>query len=149
MIKDEWLKDKIAYLKGLKTVNQQQELMLLLAEKPVRDAKEEKTLNALIRAEKATDRANKARQEAMNMIRAEKKAEQDAIRKARTHAMIQSAGLLGLAGLIDKETGQPTIDKAELLGALLGLASVPDDHPKRKEWKETGNALLSKVSSQD
>lgn len=144
MIKDEWLKDKIAYLKGLKTVNQQQELMLLLAEKPVRDAKEEKTLNALIRAEKATDRANKARQEAMNMIRAEKKAEQDAIRKARTHELCKSAGLLGLAGLVDTETGKPTIEPSELLGALIGLASVPADHPKRAEWRQIGAERLKK-----
>jgi hypothetical protein len=47
-----------------------------------------------------------------------------------------------LAGLVDTKTGKPTIDKAELLGALLGLAKVPAEDPRRKEWKRAGDSLL-------
>jgi hypothetical protein len=60
----EWLQDRVAYLKGLKSPNDQQALLVLLAEKPTRDAQDEKKLAALVRAEKAAIRAAKARQEA-------------------------------------------------------------------------------------
>ena len=49
-----------------------------------------------------------------------------------------------MAGLIDKITGKPTIDIAELLGALLGLAAVPADDPRRNQWRQAGHALLQK-----
>ncbi|MQT78371.1 conjugal transfer protein TraD, partial [Pseudomonas helleri] len=57
--------------------------------------------------------------------------------------LYQSAGLLILAGLVDTKTGKPTIDRGELLGALLGLAKVPADDPRRGDWKRAGDALLS------
>ena len=57
------------------------------------------------------------------LIQAEKRAAAAAERKARTHELCQSAGLMGMAGLVDKVTGKPTLDRAELLGALLGLAA--------------------------
>jgi hypothetical protein len=143
---NEWLNDRVKYLKGLKSRNEQQELLVLLAEKTNRNAQEDKKLNAIVKAEKAGLRATKARQEAANLINAEKKAAAKAERTARTHELCNSAGLLILAGLVDTKTGQPTIDKAELLGALLGLAKVPAEDPRRLEWKRAGNALLTKNS---
>ena len=145
MKNDEWLKDRVAYLKGLKSRNEQQEWLVLLAEKSNRNAQDDKKLNAIVKAEKASLRATKARQDAANLINAEKKATAKAERTARTHELCNSAGLLILAGLVDSKTGKPTLDKGELLGALLGLAKVPEDDARRTDWKRAGDALLAKV----
>ena len=64
MNNDEWLNDRLKYLKGLKSRSEQQELLVLLAEKPNRTAQDDKKFNAIIRAEKASLRATKARQDA-------------------------------------------------------------------------------------
>ena len=53
MKNDAWLKDRVAYLKGLKSRNEQQELLVLLAEKSNRNAQDDKKLNAIVKAEKA------------------------------------------------------------------------------------------------
>ena len=138
-----WLVSRVAYLKSLKSRTDQQELLVLLAEKTDRTPKEAKNLAALVKAEKASVRAVKARQEAANLINAERKAAAEAERKARNHEMFKVAGLLSLAGLVDNETGKPVMDRGELLGALLGLAKLPADNPKRAEWKRAGDALLA------
>ncbi len=138
-----WLVSRVAYLKGLKSRTDQQELLVLLAEKTDRTPKDEKNFAALVKAEKANVRAAKARQEAASLINAERKATAEAERKARDHEMYQAAGLLSLAGLVDKKTGKPVMDRGELLGALLGLAKLPADNPKRAEWKRAGDALLA------
>lgn len=138
-----WLTARVAYLKGLKSRSDQQELLVLLAEKTTRTTQDDKKLTALVRAEKASVRATKARQEAANLINAERKAVAEAERKARDHELYQAAGLLSLAGLVDKKTGKPTMDRGQLLGALLGLAKVAQDDPRRAEWKRAGDALLS------
>lgn len=138
-----WLTARVAYLKGLKSRSDQQELLVLLAEKTTRTTQDDKKLTALVRAEKASVRATKARQEAANLINAERKAIAEGERKARDHELYQAAGLLSLAGLVDKKTGKPTMDRGQLLGALLGLAKVAQDDPRRAEWKRAGDALLS------
>ena len=95
-------------------------------------------------SQKAAERANKAKQAAGNLIQAEKHAEKKAERKARDHELFNAAGLLILAGLVDTKTGKPTIDKNELLGALAGLAKVPESDPRRTEWKKAGAEILAK-----
>jgi hypothetical protein len=144
MKNNEWLKDRVAYLKGLKSRNEQQELLVLLAEKSNRNAQDDKKLNAIVKAEKASLRATKAMQDAANLINAEKKAVAKAERTARTHELCNSAGLLILAGLVDTKTGKPTIDKAELLGALIGLSKVPELDEIRTEWKKAGSVVFEK-----
>lgn len=143
MENDSWLKDRVAFLKGLKSRTDQQELIVLLAENKARTALDEKKLTVLVKAEKASIRASKARQQASNLINSEKRTIAEAARKARTHNLCESAGLLGLAGLVDTVTGIPTIDRAELLGALLGLSKVPADDHRRADWKRAGDALLA------
>lgn len=144
MDNDSWLKDRVTFLKALKTRTEQQELIVLLAENPKRSPLDMKKLAALVKAEKASIRASKARQDAANLINSEKKALAKAARDARTHELCESAGLMGLAGLVDRLTGMPTIDRGELLGALLGLAKVPAEDPRRADWKRAGDALLAK-----
>lgn len=143
----DWLRDKIVYIKGLKAPSEQQQLLVLLTEKPVRTNTDEKKLAAIIRAEKAAEKAAKARIAATALIQAEKRAATLAERKARTHELCQSAGLMGLAGLVDTKTGKPTIDKAELLGALLGLVAVPTNDARRMQWKQAGTAMLAKIET--
>lgn len=143
----DWLRDKIAYIKGLKAPSEQQQLLVLLTEKPVRTNTDEKKLAAIIRAEKAAEKAAKARIAATALIQAEKRAAALAERKARTHELCQSAGLMGLAGLVDTKTGTPTIDKAELLGALLGLVAVPTNDARRMQWKQAGATMLAKIET--
>ena len=139
MTQDKWLNERLAYIRGLKAPNDQQRLMLMLAEKGTLSADEARKLNALIRAEKAAERAQKARADAARIVNAEKVSE----RKARDHELYQVAGLLSLAGLVDKHSGKPMTDRGELLGALLGLAKVPADDSRRAEWKRAGDALLA------
>jgi hypothetical protein len=140
-----WLTTRITYLKSLKSRNDQQELLVLLADKKDRTPQDEKKLAALIKAERASVRATKARQEAANLINAERKSTAEAERKARDHEMYQAAGLLSLAGLVDKKTGRPTMDRGQFLGALLGLAKVPQDDARRADWKRAGDALLTET----
>lgn len=144
MDNDSWLNDRVTFLKALKTRTEQQELIVLLAENTKRSPLDNKKLAALVKAEKASIRANKAKQDAANLINAEKKALATAARKARTHELCESAGLMGLAGLVDTLTGKPTIDRGELLGALMGLAKVPAEDPRRTDWKRAGDTLLAK-----
>lgn len=140
-----WLTTRVTYLKGLKSRNDQQELLVLLADKKDRTSQDEKKLVALVKAERASVRAAKARQEAANLINAERKSTAEAERKARDHEMYQAAGLLSLAGLVDKKTGKPTMDRGQLLGALLGLAKVAQDDTRRADWKRAGDALLTEA----
>lgn len=140
---DEWLTARIAYLRGLKSPSDQQRLLLLLADKPERSNDDNRKLSALVKAEKAAERAQKAKANAARIVNAEKAAE----RKARDRELYQAAGLLILAGLVDTKTGRPTVDRGELLGALLSQAKVPVDDQRRSEWKRTGDALLAAKSS--
>jgi len=135
----DWLTKRIAYIKGLKAPSEHQRLLLLLAEKPNRDTSEDRKLAALVRAEKAGERAQKAKADAARIFNAEKLAE----RKARDRELYQSAGLLILAGLVDSKTGKPTRDRGELLGALASLASADVDDNKRAAWKTRGDALMA------
>lgn len=136
---EDWVNNRVLYLKCLKSRTEQQNILIELFDKQHRTPPDDKKLNVLVRAEKAIERANKAKQAASNLIHAEKKAE----RKARDHELYNSAGLLILAGLVDTKTGKPTIDKDKLLGALLGLSKVPESDPRQDEWKKAGAAKLS------
>nr|WP_176704150.1 conjugal transfer protein TraD [Pseudomonas sp.]QDK64821.1 mobilization protein MobC [Pseudomonas sp.] len=136
---NEWLTTRLAYLRGLKAPSEQQRLLILIADKPELSKEDGPKLAALIRAEKAGDRAQKARADAARIVNAEKTSE----RKARDHELYQVAGLLSLAGLVDKQTGKPISDRGELLGALLGLAKVQVDDQRRAEWKRAGDSLIA------
>lgn len=139
---DEWLKQRVTYIKSLKSPSAQQSLIAVLAEKEALEPAEEKKLSVLIRAEKAQQRAVEARSKANALLNAEKRADAKAERKARDHELYKAAGLMILAGLVDSKTGKPVIDAAELVGALAGLSELPRDNPKWKEWKQKGAEIL-------
>lgn len=140
---DDWLKQRLTYIQGLKSPSEQQSLMVILAGKDSLTPVEEKKLNVLIRAEKAQQRAVEARSKATALLNAEKKAEARAERKSRDHELYKAAGLMSLVGLVDKETGKPVVDVASLVGALAGLSELPRDNPKWKEWKQRGAEILN------
>lgn len=135
MTNDDWLTDRVAHLKGLKSPSDQQALLVLLAGNPHRTPSDEKKLVALVRAEKAAIRAAKARQEAANLINAGKKATREAERKARNHRLILQGVLFDLAGLEGRSRG-------ELLGLLLAASSTSDEQ-RWANWKAKGDALLA------
>lgn len=138
-MQDKWLEDRVAYIRGLKSPNDHQRLLLLLNEKKGATDDDRRKLVALVKAEKAAEKAQRAKASVAKIVNAEKLAE----RKRRDHELYQSAGLFILAGLVDTKTGKPNLDRGELLGALLGLAKVPADDPRRDDWKRAGDALLA------
>lgn len=137
---ERWARERIGYWRGLKKPTEQQHLLLLLIEKEDRESREERMLTALIKAERAAERAQAASANAVKIMQAEKVA----ARKARDHEMYNSAGLLMLAGLVDRTTGKPTRDRGELLGALLAVADVKPDDERLKDWKLDGDEMLVK-----
>lgn len=144
---DEWLSSRVSKLEKLKSKTEQQKVLIALYYKEIKTPQDEKRFNVLVKAERAAERAENARKEAARILQAEKNSENKEKRKARNHELFKSAGLLSLAGLVDKETGMPTIDKAELLGALMSLANVSPDNPKRAEWKKAGAEKLKELES--
>ena len=98
---NEWLKERVAYIRGLKSPSDQQAILAELATKQTREPSEEKKLSALVKAEKASIRAAKARQQAANLIHAEKKAEREAERKARNHRLILQGVLFDLPNVVE------------------------------------------------
>jgi len=140
---EKWAADKVQYIRGLKSPNEQQRLMVLLMDKANKTAQDIKTLSLLIQAEQAAEKAQEARTKVMNLIQAEKREEAKAARKARDHALYQSAGLLIMAGLVDGQTGKPVDDTTTLLGALASLNDLSRDNPKWSDWKIRGQELLN------
>ena len=138
-MQDKWLADRVAYIRGLKSPNDHQRLLLLLNDKKGATNDDLRKLVALVKAEKAAEKAQRAKASVAKIVNAEKEAE----RKRRNHDLYESGGLLILAGLVDTKTGKPTLDRGELLGALLGLAKVPSDDARRSDWKRAGDALLA------
>jgi hypothetical protein len=140
---EQWTQERAQYIRGLKTPTEYQQIILMLLEKAERTAEESKKLNVLLKAERAAARAQAAKADAVRIMNADKLAE----RKARDHEMYQAAGLLAMAGLVDRKTGKPTRDRGELLGALLALAKSNIDEAKRSEWKRVGDEALSKTGT--
>lgn len=139
MKQTEWLQENLGYLRGLRNPTEQQKLLLMLVDKEDRDDKDNRKLTVLIRAEKASERAQTARAAAARIINSDKAT----ARKARDHEMYRAAGLMVLAGLVDKKTGEPTRDRGELLGALLMLAEAQPNDERRLVWKQRGDKVLA------
>lgn len=135
MNRDEWLQQRVTYLKSLKARTEHQQLLVLLAEKPDRSAGDNQLLAALLRLEQANDRAAQARLAAAKLIQTSKRRSAKEERKARAHRLIRQGVLFDLAGLAHRSRG-------ELLGLLLAAAKTED--PNRwAHWKEAGDALLA------
>lgn len=135
MNRDEWLQQRVTYLKSLKARTEHQQLLVLLAEKPDRSAGDNQLLAALVRLEQANDRAARARVAAAKLIQDGKRRSAKEERKARAHRLIRQGVLFDLAGLAHRGRG-------ELLGLLLAAAKT-DDPQRWAHWQEIGDALLA------
>jgi hypothetical protein len=149
MLHDKWLTARLAYLRDLEAPSEQQQQLLLLAEKLKRTDADSRILTALIKAEAAAERAQRAKAEAARLAARDEEAarileaiNREEASRERDQELYNAAELLILAGLVDSETRAPVFDRGELLGALLGLANVPAEDPRRREWKRAGDALL-------
>ncbi|MDC9591282.1 conjugal transfer protein TraD [Xenorhabdus sp. XENO-10] len=134
---DEWLQARVSYIEGLKSPTEQQRWLVKLAGIEDRTKDEERKLIVLKRAEKAAERAMKAKGAAARVINAERLA----ARKARNHEMFKIAGLVSLAGLVDKKTGKLTLDAGTFVGALVKLTHCPQE--KLQALKSLGDRLLA------
>jgi len=144
---DKWLIERIDHIRNKKSPSDQQRLLVLLAEKEDKTPKEEQDFKALVRAEKAVARLERAAEKvASSKTKVSKilKAERSAKEKARTHELIKSAGLLIMAGLVDSATGEPLWNREELLGALSSMAEAKIDDVKRRSWKVKGNDIFER-----
>ena len=74
-MQDKWLEDRVAYIRGLKSPNDHQRLLLLLNDKKDATNDDRRKLVALIHAEKAADRAQRAKASVAKIVNAEKLAE--------------------------------------------------------------------------
>lgn len=133
----DYLANRMAYIKTLKAPSEQQQLLVLLAEKTDRTRAENKALHTLLKAERAQERAAAAKTQALHLL----KTRQDADRKARNHRLIKQGLLIDLAGLENWESGQ-------LLGALLAAKEALETQPAKADtWKARGQALLAEHSA--
>ena len=144
MQQNEWLAKRITYIRGLSAPSEQQRLLMALGEQPELSAADSRKLAILIRAEKAAERALKARAEAARVMNAERRA----ARKARDHELYKAAGLLSVAGVVDRETGKLNADAGTLVGLLMGfMAKLDDDTGHESEnmqrWKQRGDAEIA------
>lgn len=133
----EWLRQRLEYLHGLNKPTAQQQLLMALADLPKRSSREQKQLEVLVRAERAAERAQKARGEANGI----QDRETYRLRKKRDHALYRAAGLLGLAGVVDAKTGELKIDAGVLVGVLHHLLTLSPEETAR--FKSVGDALIA------
>lgn len=127
----------VQHLRGLKNPTAHQRLLIALADRPNPSAADTKKFLALVRAERATERAAAARANVAQMLHSEQRREREIERKARAHRLIQLGGLVELAGLADR-------DRGEILGALLSAIRTAEKRPEVwGEWKRAGDARLA------
>jgi hypothetical protein len=134
--------DHIQFLRGLQSPTDAQRLLLLLHDRgEQRTPEDTQRLADLWESEWATSRATEMAASARRRSNAIVDGVKSAERKARDHALYQSAGLLIVAGLVDSQTGRPTRDASALLGALLHVAAA--DEASWAQWQKTGSAALN------
>ena len=140
-----FIAERLEYLKSLKEPNQQQEMLIDLGNKFLNgvelSATELRGLKTLAAAEKAAEKAAAATRAARKLV----STENEKARKERTRNMINAAGLLGLAGLLDKKTGKPLISNERLLGALVELANRNPTELEKRNWDDVGAKLLAEA----
>lgn len=136
-----WIESRVKYIKELSRPTEEQRLLAsLYDEREHLTPVQKKKFDVLIKAERATEKAAAAKAELKAITRNEK----DIARKERNHNLFKAAGLLQLAGLVDKETGKP-FDSETLLGALNHIKSIIDNTQNVQmlnEWKSQGDLQL-------
>lgn len=122
----EWTEKRIAYIRGLKAPSDMQRAILALYGMGERSSAENRQLDALLKAEKANEKADEARAKAYKVMNARREDE----RKARTRELIELGGIVSMVDF-------PT-DKGLLAGALVHL---------KEQLSEGGDALQAKLKA--
>jgi hypothetical protein len=131
--KQSWEEKRVQYIDGLRKPSEAQQLLAILFKKTDRTEAENKKLAALVKAEKANERALNANATITKMMNGEK----EEARRARTHRLVQQGILFDLVGLDTRSRG-------EMLGALIAAAASVKTNPEHwASWKVKGDALLA------
>jgi hypothetical protein len=133
--KEEWLAERLAYFKTLQAPAEHQRLMLVLGVKEELTGAEKKQLAAAFTLEKIDQKRQRSAEKFRLVTQ-----DPESAKAARDHRMFQAAGLLSMAGLLEKD-GTMKQPADALLGALLGLAEVQDAR-RWEAWAVKGAALL-------
>ena len=124
----------LAYLKALSRPSEYQRLLIELYDKTDRSPIENKKLMALIKTEKATLRAMKAKKDMQQLLNQENNKEKALQRKIRTKRLIELGALFDIANLGHH-------DPATLVGMLSNIKIASDD-PKWSNWHAQGVSIL-------
>lgn len=128
-----WEQKRVQYIDGLKKPSEAQQLLSILFKKTDPTDAESKKLAALVRAEKANERALNANAVITKMMTSAK----DDERRARNHRLIQQGILFDLVGLDTRSRG-------EMLGALIAAVASAKSNPEHwTSWKAKGDAMLA------
>ena len=145
MTTEEWLKQRVAYIQGLKKPNQQQELLVAFYEKEDKGTDDERKLALLIKAERAEERAQKAKA-ALKKLDQQEKTQQ---RKEDTRKKIILGGAVMAdlkEGLRDWDVYKETLDKRvtrEEDRQLFGLASKQKENkPVEEKTQESAKSFF-------
>lgn len=131
--KQSWEEKRLQYIEGLKKPSEAQQLLAILFKKTDKTEVESKKLAALVKAEKANERALNANAAITKMMNGEK----EEARRARTHRLVQQGILFDLVGLNTRSRG-------EMLGALIAAIASAKDNPEHwASWKAKGDAMLA------
>lgn len=131
--KQSWEEKRVQYIEGLKKPSEAQQLLAILFKKTDKTEVESKKLAALVKAEKANERALNANATITKMMNGEK----EEARRARTHRLVQQGILFDLVGLNTRSRG-------EMLGALIAAIASAKANPEHwANWKAKGDAMLA------
>ena len=131
--KQSWEEKRVQYIDGLSKPSEAQQLLAILFKKTDRTEAENKKLAALVKAEKANERALNANATITKMMNGEK----EEARRARTHRLVQQGILFDLVGLNTRSRG-------EMLGALIAAIASAKANPEHwANWKAKGDAMLA------
>jgi hypothetical protein len=131
--KQSWEEKRVQYIDGLRKPSEAQQLLAILFKKTDRTEAENKKLAALVKAEKANERALNANATITKMMNGEK----EEARRARTHRLVQQGILFDLVGLNTRSRG-------EMLGALIAAIASAKANPEHwASWKAKGDAMLA------
>ena len=144
--RQEWLDKRVAEIRMRKRPSKAQKELVRLAGISDRSEDETETLKLLIATEKQADVLIDLQSKAHLKLKSSRELIQSRARTERTHELAKAAGLMGLAGLLNKQTGVPMIEVDVLVGALQSLSRVTSKDKRWNDWKVRGAALLSEAS---
>jgi hypothetical protein len=133
MNKQDWLKSRVEYIKGLKAPTEPQKMLVALASLEAPTKKELRDLDALVRLEKLNAKAEEAKANVARRM-AERREEE---RRARTRELIELGGIVAMVDF--------PFDRGLLTGALLwALDQMKADATVETQLKTRGDTFITR-----